>query len=121
MLYFATEPLLLHTYKGNLMSTYSSFIQKQNFLSIGAKHFLPRVLSLVFLLFIFTNISAQTTWRSGYAYIENVQTGLVMDVQGNVKANGTNVWPYTLNYSRAQMFQFSEFNIPERYGDDARY
>jgi len=77
-------------------------------------------LFILFLFLVSTNISAQN-WRSGWVYIENVETGLVIDVQGNVKANGTTVWPYSLNYSKAQMFQFSEHHIPERYGEDARY
>lgn len=77
-------------------------------------------LGVLFMLVFAANISAQN-WRSGWVYIENVETGLVIDVQGNVKANGTTVWPYSLNYGKAQMFQFSEHHIPERYGDDARY
>lgn len=77
-------------------------------------------LSIFFLFLMSTNTSAQT-WRSGWVYIQNVETGLVMDVQGSVKENGTNVWPYSLNYTKAQMFQFSEHHIPERYGEDARY
>ena len=60
------------------------------------------------------------TWGSGSVYIENVLTGTVIDVQGGVKASGTNVWPYSLNYTNAQIFRFSEHRIPERYGSTAR-
>jgi hypothetical protein len=60
------------------------------------------------------------TWRSGSVYIENVLTGNVVDVQGGVKASGRNVWPYSLNYTNAQIFRFSEHRIPERYGSNAR-
>ena len=60
-------------------------------------------------------------WETGWVFIENVKTGLVIDVQGDVKANGTSVWPYSLNYGRAQMFRFDQFNIPENYSEDARY
>lgn len=75
---------------------------------------------MLFLFLVSSNLSAQN-WRSGWVYIENVETGLVIDVQGNVKADGTSVWPYSLNYSKAQMFRFNEHYIPERYGEDGRY
>jgi hypothetical protein len=60
-------------------------------------------------------------WLSGSVYIQNVLTGMVIDVQGNVKANGTSVWPYSLNHSDAQIFRFSQHGIPDKYGDNARY
>lgn len=96
----------------NLSSKKNVFAMSENV--VGLKI----VCSLV-ALFIFSSAFAQN-WRSGWVYIENVQTGLVIDVQGNVKANGTNVWPYSLNHSKAQMFQFSEFQIADKYGDEAR-
>lgn len=60
------------------------------------------------------------TWDSGWVYIENVRTGTVIDVQGGVNAKGTSVWPYSLNYTSAQIFRFSDFRIPDRYGSEAR-
>ncbi|WP_298316719.1 RICIN domain-containing protein [uncultured Aquimarina sp.] len=75
---------------------------------------------LLFLFFATINTFSQN-WGSGWVYIQNVKTGLVIDVQHDVKANGTNIWPYSINYGRAQMFRFSKNNIPERYGEDARY
>ena len=42
-----------------------------------------RVLVLLTLSFVYASANAQT-WRSGWVYIENVQTGLVMDVQHDV-------------------------------------
>ncbi len=83
-------------------------------------HIVFRILIISILSFLCTSAFTQS-WRSGWVYIENVKTGLVMDVQGDVKANGTNVWPYSINYGRAQMFRFSEYFIPERFGSDARY
>ncbi|SEK45725.1 hypothetical protein SAMN04487910_0571 [Aquimarina amphilecti] len=75
---------------------------------------------LLFLFFASINTFSQN-WGSGWVYIQNVKTGLVMDVQHDVKANGTHVWPYSINYGRAQMFRFSKNNTPEKYGEDARY
>lgn len=77
-------------------------------------------LCITILLLFSTNLYARN-WVKGWVYIQNVQTGLVIDVQGNIKKHGISVWPYSLNYSKAQMFRFSEFNIPERFGSDARY
>ncbi|TYP75283.1 RICIN domain-containing protein [Aquimarina intermedia] len=76
---------------------------------------------LLLLLFLVSTHSFSQNWNSGWVYIENVKTGLVMDVQGDVKANGTTVWPFSLNHGRAQLFRFSSTNIPDSFGDDARY
>ncbi|WP_157429285.1 RICIN domain-containing protein [Aequorivita sublithincola] len=47
-----------------------------------------------------------------------METGLVLDVQGNVKENGTKVWPFSINYGLAQVFQVSAADIPDRFGSD---
>ncbi len=88
---------------------------------ISTSCFFKKCYLCALILFLFSTNTFAQTWRSGWVYIENVHTGLVIDVQGNVKNNGTSVWPYSLNYSKAQMFQFSEFNIPNRFGSNARY
>lgn len=84
-----------------------------------------KMLMLSSLFAIFSIFNSQNTfsqnWGSGWVYIENVQTGLVLDVQGNVKTNGTTLWPHSLNHSKAQMFKLTGSNIPDRFGSDARY
>lgn len=101
------------------MFSYHSISYKKKYLYINKNHDELRLICSLVALFIFSSAFAQN-WGSGWVYIENVQTGLVIDVQGNAKRNGTNVWPYMLNYSKGQMFQFSEFRIPDKYGDEAR-
>jgi nicotinamidase-related amidase len=61
---------------------------------------------------------ANLSWWFG---IQNVQSGRVMDVQGNAKKAGTTVWPYSLNYTNAQIFRVDTTPPPREYGDDACY
>jgi hypothetical protein len=61
---------------------------------------------------------ANLNWWFG---IQNVQSGRVMDVQGNAKTAGTTVWPYSLNYTDAQIFRVDTTSPPRGYGDDACY
>src|SRR5688572_969541 len=59
-----------------------------------------------------------TSW---WIYIQNVQSGMVIDVQGNAKTAGTSVWPYSLNHTNAQIFRVDTKTPPREYGDDACY
>jgi hypothetical protein len=59
-----------------------------------------------------------------WIYFQNVQSGMVLDVQGNRKAPGTSVWPYSLNFTNAQIFRVGGVKAarpPREYGDDAYY
>lgn len=100
----------------------NSTIYGETIMFISTSCFVKKYCLFILFLFLVSTTASAQKWRyGGWAYIQNVKTGLVIDVQGNVKANGRNVWPYSLNYGKAQMFQFSDRNIPERYGEDARY
>ena len=56
-----------------------------------------------------------------WIYFQNVQSGMTIDVQGNAKTAGTSVWPYSLNYTNAQIFRVDTTSLPREYGDDACY
>jgi hypothetical protein len=56
-----------------------------------------------------------------WIYIQNVQSGMVIDVQGNAKTAGTSVWPYSLNHTNAQIFRVDTKTPPREYGVDACY
>ncbi len=61
---------------------------------------------------------------SWWIYFQNVQSGMALDVLGNAKRAGTTVWPYSLNYTDAQIFRVGGYNAarpPRDYGDDAYY
>ena len=87
---------------------------------LNHKYLIVKILLVIMLPLNCTSLFSQNL-TTGWVYIENVQTGLVIDVQGNVKSKGTTVWPYTLNYSNAQMFRFTRTKIPNGYGSEARY
>ncbi len=72
---------------------------------------------ILILLFFLTSASSQFGLKR--FYIQNVQTGLVIDVKGGQLINGTKVWPYTLNYTTAQEFLFFKGNIPDEYGENS--
>ncbi|MDN3666922.1 hypothetical protein ACFFU1_08215 [Algibacter miyuki] len=84
------------------------------------KNLMTSFLCAIYLIFNCPTLLSQNL-GSGWVYIENVQTNLVLDVQGNAKTKGTTIWPHSLNYSKAQMFKLTSSNIPDRFGNDARY
>src|SRR5690242_4997062 len=43
-----------------------------------------------------------------WIYFQNVQSGMLLDVQGNRKTAGASVWPYALNYTNAQIFRVGD-------------
>ena len=47
---------------------------------------------------------------SWWIYFQNVQSGMALDVLGNAKRAGTTVWPYSLNYTDAQIFRVGGYN-----------
>lgn len=69
---------------------------------------------------LLTPVCAQE-WSDGWVYIQNVSTGLLLDVKHTVKTPNTAVWPYRLNYSRSQMFRFTGVGVADRFGPDGRY
>ncbi|MCP9235263.1 RICIN domain-containing protein [Lewinella sp. JB7] len=77
-------------------------------------------LALSVLLLGTAPVTAQP-WDSGPYYLQNVQTGMVIDVKGGLKQRGTTVWPFSLNYSEAQVFHFDRTGVPEGFGDNVSY
>jgi len=88
------------------------------FLKLKTLFFSSLLPLLIFWPFYPSTSYAQSSFSGGH-YIENVQTGLLMDIKGNLKEKGTSVWSYSLNYSDAQIFYISTADTPDRFGTDA--
>ncbi|MGB3800932.1 MAG: hypothetical protein WA952_14045 [Lewinella sp.] len=78
------------------------------------------LLLLALILGTYTPLLAQPRGANWY-YLQNVQTGLIIDVNGGLKQKGTTVWPYSLNFSEAQIFRFDRTDIPNDFGNNANY